>query len=340
MGLGISKRASTELYGGHVRRTLRTVGVFAIAAAAAFGGLTAVSPAAHADPLLPGGASMTITAQVNGEVLTIPAGQSADGTPITTSPNAATDNQLWRRGDGQYNGSFDATWYYRLVSVSTGKCLDVDRSTWRLLLKACDSWSETQYWSVGDNSNYGAVRDLIGGYIEALNVGSNGTNLPLGLHWTEADLSEARYRFSADRVKFYVSSAMNGRVVDVANYAVEPGSKVWMWDYNASTNQLWTVGNSRVVGGVTYRQIVGIQSNLCLGVNPSTSTLVIQNCDGSTYQYWNVALGATQANTLLNLNGQAMDLFDWSPYLGATVGVWYAKNDGSSNQQWRAVQAS
>jgi chitosanase len=117
-------------------------------------------------------------------------------------------------------------------------------------------------------------------------------------------------------------TGLGAKCVDVAGAATANGTKVQLYDCNASAAQTWSTGAAD--GSV---RALGKCLDVAAAATTSGAKVQLDACDGTAAQKWTASNGA-----LVNGSGKCLDVTDKSTANGTQLQIWTCT--GTSNQKW------
>ncbi|MBL7813723.1 MAG: RICIN domain-containing protein [Saprospiraceae bacterium] len=148
--------------------------------------------------------------------------------------------------------TFDGTKCYRIVSVATGKVLDV----------ASFSYSDNalvQQWSYNGGTNQKWQISSIGSGYFKINARHSGKSL--ACHYTSTGSQVYQYTYYTGGAKdwkiectasgyYKITHRLSGKVLDLSGSSTTNGAKIQIWDWNGGNNQLWKIEAVSCTNGV------------------------------------------------------------------------------------------
>jgi hypothetical protein len=277
-----------------------------------------------------GPVGLALRASHSGQCLAVPAGNNADGAPVTQQPCTGAAEQTWQVQAG--NGG------RTLVNAATGKCLDMT------LAAAPGPGSQVYQWTCNGGTNQGwnprgqgAGNALVSAYNANLCLDVSGASTAAGagaIVWSCH--GGANQTFTPGPARIALKATHSGQCLAVPAGNGADGAPVTQQVCTGAAEQAWQV--KLTGGGQTFVNAAnGKCLDLTLAGTPGPGSQVYQwGCHGGTNQAW---LGRAQGNgsslassynagLCLDVNGAAVTS-------GAGTIAWTCQ--GSANQTFGAV---
>ncbi|MEO7716764.1 MAG: RICIN domain-containing protein [Capsulimonas sp.] len=125
----------------------------------------------------------------------------------------------------------------------------------------------------------------------------------------------------------------SGRALDVGGQLIANGSPIDLWDYNAGSNQLWSIQS---IGSGHYK-IIGVQSGRALEANgqgtANGTAIDLYDYNTGTNQQWSIVPTDSGYFKIIGVqSGRALDVNGAGTANGSGTELW--DYNGGLNQQW------
>ena len=150
------------------------------------------------------------------------------------------------------NTNFSTSKCYKIVSVATGKVLDVANFSYS------DNANVQQYSYGGGSNQKWQITSLGSGYFK---VAARHSGKVLACHQTATGSQVYQYTYYTGGAKdwkiecqsngFYkITHRLSGKVLDVSGSSTANGAKIQIWDWHGGNNQLWKIEEVSCTSGV------------------------------------------------------------------------------------------